>query len=100
MKHFFLALVALICTFATLFTPVTFYSKQEMEHVELGYPLPFYVQSLNLDPETFPETYSLLSPWEYSKAFYFNNFFLSYGFFFLLMELVAFMIGKLRNSVK
>lgn len=79
--------IALFITLSSLWLPKTVQNKAEMQSVQRGFPFAFYIQDISsLNPESLPQTYSLLNPLEYSRSFNSTNFLLSFAVFLLLTE--------------
>lgn len=97
-----LLVMSVLLTVLTIILPVAVERQTELDAVRLGYPLPFFVQDFSrYTPLSFPQYFSLGSPWEDPfVAWLWRNFLVSYAIITVLILGGYYLIQRLITTVR
>ena len=105
-QNIFLVFLALCIVLGTLLIPKEVVDREELGHNDLGYPIKFVVQDLSflsvgeVDSAPFPQSFPLMSIWDYPARFLWLNFFASLALVYLGLRLPIYLLKRFVLSEK
>lgn len=93
--YIFVIHLSVLFILASVFFPITVYSRSDLTQVRLGYPLAFVIQQQSYAPSSFPWQTHLYSVWENPTQILWLQFLVNIAIVFGVFSLVLILVKKI-----